>query len=86
MGLPVKYVIMTTRHRLHGYQEGVYTLCKQWRCGHDSDPVEAALFMNLQDVSATSAVVCKSCVKLGMVDPAVLATSSGGSSSASTTS
>ena len=80
------YVIQTKKSKLHGYEDGVYTLCKQWRCGTMAAPSEAALFISPEQVHLGSYEVCKSCIKKGCTLPAAPATrgtSSSGSSASS---
>ena len=84
---PTAYVLQTNKRKLHGYKEGVYTLCKQWRCGSTAAPAEAALFISAEQVHLASYEICKSCVNKGCVIPTVedsrRSASSGRSASAS---
>lgn len=68
-GSPDRYVIMTTNQRLHGHRSGIYTMCKQWKCGDQDNPVQSALFIDLDKGLLAGVEVCKKCLAVGMQDP-----------------
>ena len=42
--MPKMMVLQTRRLRIHGYRDGVYTLCRQWKCGTRENPMLDAVF------------------------------------------
>ena len=55
------WVLHAKRQRVHGWAGGLYTLCRQWRCGEREDPAQDALFFDLGSASLASGEACRSC-------------------------
>ena len=59
--VPKMMVLQTRRVRIHGYREGVHTLCRQWKCGTPENPMLDAVFTDKLDVSSSHMATCRSC-------------------------
>ena len=59
--MPKMMVLNTRRLRIHGYREGIYPLCRHWKCGTPDNPTLDAMFVDKLDESSSHMTVCRSC-------------------------
>ena len=58
---PKMMVLQTRRLKIHGYTDGVYSLCRQWKCGTPDEPTMDAMFTDKLNESTAHMTICKSC-------------------------
>ena len=55
------YVMNVAKGKLHGYSDGLYTMCRQWRCGERDSPSMDALFVPVDEAGLLHFVACRPC-------------------------
>ena len=60
-GIPRMMVLQTHKLKIHAYKDGVYTLCRQWKCGTPENPMLNASFTTKLDETYSHMSVCMSC-------------------------
>ena len=59
--MAVLFVMNTKKAKLHGYAGGVYTMCRQWRCGDRGCPTLDAEFVTMTQTDLPDFETCRSC-------------------------
>ena len=59
--VPKMMVLQTLKLKIHAYKDGVYTLCRQWKCGTPENPTLNASFTTKLDETFSHTSVCRSC-------------------------